>query len=284
MVVDSNFLERPELRDYLAASKKHFVVLTDYAAMEAYKQDALNSIARRMAIACEFPEQILVLHGTQIACGLTGSASDIAECAIDPEQTAEFPKFCRALNLAQSGNQAVQAQIIENSKEAGAHLARMLVDAEGIADGFADVAASFTPVELKILRQTDVPYPNELLEKMARQIMELAALLMSDHPAVTSFPPPQEAPDRFIFRVATAGLVLATRWIAVGGAHLAKPVKLRNDQVDINFAAFATYYDGLFTADKRLASIHGETKLWLDHVFSRRVENSVPTKSSDRQT
>jgi len=257
-------------RDHLAASKENLAVLTDYAAMEAYKSNTLNSIHRRMKVVCEFPTQVIVLRGTQEACGLTGTAMEIAERLIDPSQTLGFPQFCLALALARSGNRNLQRQLLQHGREAHAHLEKMLADSGQLAAGIADIAASYTRVELKIMRRPDLPYPDAMLEKTAHRIMDLAAHLMRDHPAVTRFPPASEAPDRFLFRIALCGLILATRWISVGGAHLAKPDKLRNDQVDINFAAFATYYDGLFTADTRLASIYHEAKLWLDNVFSRR--------------
>ncbi len=40
-VVDSNFLQRDELRAYLASSPDNKAVLTDYVAMEAHKGDTL---------------------------------------------------------------------------------------------------------------------------------------------------------------------------------------------------------------------------------------------------
>lgn len=49
-VVDSNFLQSDELRDYLSKSAGNYVVLTDYAAMEAYKGDTLDTIYRSMEI------------------------------------------------------------------------------------------------------------------------------------------------------------------------------------------------------------------------------------------
>jgi hypothetical protein len=42
-IVDSNFMQREELRSYLATSTENYAVLTDYAAMEAYKGDTLAS-------------------------------------------------------------------------------------------------------------------------------------------------------------------------------------------------------------------------------------------------
>jgi hypothetical protein len=63
-IVDRNYLQSPKLRDYLAAWRKHRVVLTDYAAMEAFKGDALVNIASATEILREFPKQVVVLKST----------------------------------------------------------------------------------------------------------------------------------------------------------------------------------------------------------------------------
>jgi hypothetical protein len=55
-IVDRNFLQALELRDYLAASRKNHAVLTDYTAMEAFKGDALVNISSAAEILCQFPE------------------------------------------------------------------------------------------------------------------------------------------------------------------------------------------------------------------------------------
>ena len=63
MVVDSNYLQCPELRQYLERSSENIAVLTDYASMEAYKGDTLTSIYKSMAILSEFPHQTEILRG-----------------------------------------------------------------------------------------------------------------------------------------------------------------------------------------------------------------------------
>jgi len=47
-VVDTNCLQSEALRAYLSASAHNYVILTNYAAMEAYKGDTLKSIYRSM--------------------------------------------------------------------------------------------------------------------------------------------------------------------------------------------------------------------------------------------
>jgi hypothetical protein len=72
MVVDSNALQSPQLQDYLSKSTNNFAVLTDYAAMEAYKGNTLASIFRSMALLADFPRQVIVLKTTGVVCGLRG--------------------------------------------------------------------------------------------------------------------------------------------------------------------------------------------------------------------
>jgi hypothetical protein len=66
---------------------------------------------------------------------------------------------------------------------------------------------------------------------------------------------------------ALCAYLLLKRWISVGGAHQAKPERLRNDMVDVNFAVFATYFDGFLTADRKITEIYLETDWVLKHVF-----------------
>jgi hypothetical protein len=147
---------------------------------------------------------------------------------------------------------------------------RMLTDARGMPGALDGIAQTYSPEELRQLRRPDAPYTEALVEKTHRHVMTMAAMMLADHPAVTSFPDAKEAPDRFIFRLALCMLLLALRWISVGGATNVSPQRIRNDLVDINFAAFATYFDGLLTADDKLASIYQEATIWLERFFSIR--------------
>jgi hypothetical protein len=70
IVIDSNFLQSDGLRGYLADSPANYAVITDYAAMEAYKADTLDMLYRSMEILGEFPRQVIILKGTQAICGL----------------------------------------------------------------------------------------------------------------------------------------------------------------------------------------------------------------------
>jgi hypothetical protein len=269
-IVDSNFLQRNELRVFLSESPSNFAVLTDYVSMEAYKGDTLTSIYRSMEILAEYPSQVIILHGTQHACSLAGDGLSFPTRMIDDDQTKGFAEYCHMLRLAQRGNTSLQRQLLEHGREANAHMDRMLQDAGTLSGAFDDIATTYTPAELRQLRKTNVPYPESLVEKTVTHVMMVAAILLREHPAVTNFPQAHEAPDRFVFRIALCGLLLALRWIAVGGAANVRAERLRNDVVDMNFAVFATYFDGILTADQKLASLYYETNIWLTRIFSER--------------
>src|SRR5258708_3432617 len=102
-VVDTNYLQCEALRSYLAASTDNYAVLTDYAAMEAYKGDALNWIYGRMEILAQYPKQVLILRGLQDICRLNGRAAASQESLIDEAQTNDFSDYCRDLLAAKHG-------------------------------------------------------------------------------------------------------------------------------------------------------------------------------------
>jgi len=77
-----------------------------------------------------------------------------------------------------------------------------------------------------------------------------------------------EVRNTFIFRYALCGYVSILTRLADGGAGNTKPEKLRNDVIDVNFATFATYFDGLLTADKRAGEIYAEADVLLREVFA----------------
>jgi hypothetical protein len=151
-------------------------VLTDYAAMEAHKGDTLASIYRSMEVLSCFPAKIIVLHGTQHACSLGGDGSQFWRRMIDENQTRGFADYCRALDRARQGDTFVRRQLLDNGREATAHMNRMLADAERMSGAFDELAKTYTPQELLTLRQTDVPYTQPLLEKTARHVMMLATI------------------------------------------------------------------------------------------------------------
>ena len=45
-----------------------------------------------------------------------------------------------------------------------------------------------------------------------------------------------------------------------------KTTKLRNDKIDILFAVYGTYFNGLMTKDAGLKSVHDEARVLIHHL------------------
>lgn len=278
-VVDRNYLQSPKLRDYLAASRKHRVVMTDYVAMEAFKGDALANIASATEILRQFPQQVVVLKNTSVIHTLKGRRCGFTRRMIDRELTEGFPGWCDHLNLALAGNQDLQRQIMQNGADADAHLKRMRDDQVTYGDNLAAMAKNFSEAELKALRKHE-PIPANIFDKIMSHVLNMTAFLFAESPEFNGLPPTRELPYTFIFRYAMAGYLVALRWISRGAVQV-KPEKIRNDIVDCTYAAYATYFQGMLSDDKGANDIYDDAKLLIgtfletppppDHVITRMI-------------
>jgi hypothetical protein len=176
---------------------------------------------------------------------------------IDWKQSEGFVEYCRHLDRAKNGNAGVQRQLLRLGVEAQDHMDRLLADASRVPEVIERLADRFDGDEIRALR-TRGALSGTTSEKIVRNIMFTAAQLFRDHPRVDRLPDWAHAPNTFIFRLALGAHLWALRWISVGGAKKVRPEKMRNDMVDIQFATYATFYDGVLTADKKVAELYKE--------------------------
>jgi hypothetical protein len=264
-IIDANYFQDAGLKQYLGSSKEHFVVFCDYACMEAYKGNSLKSISKSIEIVSNFPNQVIVLKGTRDLVSLTLMSVNHAQLE-DSGQTKGFRDFCFGVHLALSGNESLKAQIIEKGIEASACFDTFRDDAAKVAKGIAELRKSFTLEHLRVLRERDF-YPADLLGRFKREILEITALLFSAHPDIDQMPQAEQVRDSYLFRFAVSTYILALRWISDGGPAMVKLDKLRNDIVDMNYVAYATYFDGLLSRDKKMNEIFQETCFVLENMF-----------------
>jgi hypothetical protein len=200
-LVDSNFLQSDGLRAYLSKSPSYIAVITDYAAMEAYKADTLEMLYRSMAILAEFPRQVIVLKGTQAVCGLSGRAAGLQRRLIDQEQTRGFAQYCRHLAAARRGDLSLQAQLLEHARQARLHMERILRDVQDFGGAVEAIGNLFNNNELHIIRKGE-RYTRDMAAKMMQQILMIARVLFDRHPQARKLPPAHELPNTFLFRTA----------------------------------------------------------------------------------
>lgn len=270
LVIDSNALQTEELRAFLAKSKQNFAVLPDFSGMEAYKGDPLRTVYKSMAIVSDFPNQVIILKGSAKVCGLSGRRKGLQRRLIDEKQTAGFADHAQALRLAEAGNIRLQKQIRELGKFANEHLNKMRDEAESIRGSIEELGRRFSKEERSQLRVGE-KYPSELLDKVVRTVMELAALAFRDSQVVLRQPNYQELPNTFIFRVMFASFLHCIRRFSQGGFGELRSDKLRNDFVDMIFVAYGTFFDGVMSSDKNVKYMFTETCLLLSSLLDAEV-------------
>lgn len=265
-VVDSNFLQCAALGFYLGMSKENVAVLTDYVAMEAYKGDTFASIHKSMEILARYPKQVVVLKGTQDVCAVVGCYSGQHDPLIDAEQTEGFAAYCMHLRAAQLGNVRFKKQLTRLGQEATAHMHLVLQDAIHIPNIVEMIARNYSNEELRIIRKGSA-YTAEIGGKIFGHVLRIVRSLFGVHPRAPNLSNVSLLPTTFLFRYSLCAYLLAIRWIAVGGVKGAKPEKVRNDMVDVGIAAYATYFDGVLTADRKLLEIYQEADYWLKNIL-----------------
>jgi hypothetical protein len=170
------------------------------------------------------------------------------------------------LLAAQRGDASLQQQLFENGRTATAHIDRMFLDMKALADGIDLIAKTYSAAELKILRRREKP-TLQMQEKLIQRVCQLTQLFLTQHPGVTTWPRGPIVRDTFIFRYALCGYLSALKRIENGTAQNVRPDKLRNDVVDMNVVASATYFDGLLTTDKKAGAIYADAKFLLREAF-----------------
>lgn len=256
LVADTNYLTRKELREFLAASRLHYVVLTEFAAIESYKGDTLRSIFPNMAVLAEYSRQVIVLKGAELTQSLIDRVSNPQLRLIDPAQTAGFPRFAEALR---NPNPRIRRELLKKGAYASAHMERMIGDASSLARVLPDVLSIYNQTEQRFLRK-QTSLPNELARKVMQQIMVLAATRLRSA-RVRRAPSFDELLDTLIFRESVCTYIWSLR--TMQGTYPTNPLKIRNSVVDCSFAAYATFFDGLLTAEPMPMDVYRTAMHWL---------------------
>jgi hypothetical protein len=265
-VIDSSMLQSDSLRNYLSASRSNFAVLPDYVAIEAYKVDSVGRILERMQVLSRFPQQILVLKGTAKVCCLRGRANGLQSRLIDRQQTAGFTEYCAGLERARGGDHRYQRALLKHATVAKGHADELLAAVPAVADARRDIARAYTEAELRAMR-TGAKVPETLKDKFVRNVLILAALMFRDHPSVRERPDFDTLYNRYIFRFALCCHIWLLDWVAGGSMEGSNADRIRNDMIDLSFAAHATYFDGLMTMDDKLRRIHAIARLQLETLL-----------------
>lgn len=275
-VVDSNYLNSPDLYNFLTESEDNFVVLTEYAAIEAYKGvgEKFQAIYESMEILSKFPNKVLISKAIINICGMELQESTLPDSLIDKEHTRSFGEFCSHIEILKTKPEKYRSELLVKQQDANWQMDRIKSDAPKLLEGLEAVKKLYTANEIKKIRNGDIS--ENILNKMIENTMTMTAILMRDHPSVTSAPEFDLLPHSFLFRQALCFKLLFFRWVSKGSPTKLNTNKIVNDIIDMNFATFALYFDGLLTNDRKLMEVYQEARgvlyLFRSVVFNKRKE------------
>jgi len=270
MVVDKNMLEDPQglgdrhpLRAWLAASKDHVAIITDYAQLEMLKGNALKNILKSTEIVAEFPKQVHILKPISAVSALKGKRKALKKRATSGGGTRSFRRWHDQRSRAVAGDQKSAESLVRAGQAASMQLADMLENMKGFADNIEDATAQFTDEELDILRRRE-PHTDEMILKIFDGTIELAEKFYLLHPDITKLPEAHEIPYTFLFRFALCVYLHALHWRVQGGARDRLPERMRNDVIDVSYAAYGLCFDGVLSEDKLVREIYDNGRAMLE--------------------
>ncbi len=186
-------------------------------------------------------------------------------------ETKSIADFSRLLDLAAAGNLSVQKQLLQRGQWADDHMKSMLAKASDMNISISEFSAFFTQAELKRMRTNEAWKP-ETGAKFLDLVEYLTANSFGAHPDRPRWPHDKHIVNHFLYRHTLTYLVYMLRLIQ-RGAVTRKARLARNDAVDVIFATYATYYNGLMTMDDEAGAIHHTARGILSQVGARMPED-----------
>jgi len=257
VVVDTNSIHIPEVGEFLRSSSKNRVILTDYVMLELYKSGSATDLNSSLKVVAQHPRQILIIKGIAIVCGLKGVRKGLRRRFVDTRATSNFAKYCNSVQRAAKGSVVDLDSLNPHFLTACETVDKMRQNCFDTADLYEKLSRLYTKTELKSLRQRG-KIPGSALQKLIDSVFEISWKSFEMHPNVSSIPEGEEILNTFIFQASLFHHLHLLNWMRNGSPESVNLEKISNDRIDILIAAYATFFDLLFTNDKRLNSLYNE--------------------------
>lgn len=242
--------------------------------METYKSDPTRMVLENLSVLRHFPKQVLVLKGTKAVAALDARAPGIANRMIWRNADVEFARTVQALDQAEQGDPRVLRQILEHGRIAEEHLSKIEIGVPDILAALPDMQTMFTDDEVRRLR-TDSAFTAPMRAKILGGASQICDALFQAYPAKIRRPTVNSRVNTFFYRYSLATLLYFLRWVRTGSQQSKRHDRVRNDFIDLTFATFGTYFNGLMSGDERARETHLELRNVLTMLGARVPEDYV---------
>lgn len=267
-VVDSNMLQAPALRTWLASEPGNVAVLPDYLWLEIYKQQTVAGLEAAFLVIRDFPDRLAVLKPSGELANLDPSHPNLVEKMLRLCVADEVRMTIEAISLARRGEPEVMVQLQEKWSSAAAHMAGILEGAADIIASLPEIAEIFTADEIRLCR-TNCRYTMGMFEKIfgaADQLYETFLQSCDVSPGHLSI---EHRYDAYLYRMALGIVIYALWWIRSGSQLPKRLDRARNDFIDLGFAVYGSYFTGLITDDAKARWMHDNLSAALRMIGAR---------------
>ena len=264
-VLDSNFCANPAVGKYLEASHENYVVLCEYADIEALKsRNPVEGLANTLSVLKNFSKQVIVLKNTRAISIQKISKSGYIKRMISDVQTRGFDDYCRNVDDAANGNVVIKNEILRQATNAKKDAEEALEVAEKYVEAARAALKDFSKSELEQINNSEV-LSKDLFTKVLNQLLEMAIHSHSVMGVDIHEAEPSDIVNTVAFRTLLCNYLMIFRWVA-NGSPPKKGEKIRNHVYDCGFAAYATLFDGLLSNDEGAQTTYRAAKRFLKQL------------------
>ena len=229
--------------------------------------DADVNFRRSLAIISRFPRQVIILKSNAKISQNMPRARGLQKRLQDESKTRDFVRFCRIFSQDGVPSSYLRQNITDYGLSASEWRERFTRQTLSIREGIRNLEKQITSDDLKALRSGQLASP-AFTEQAVRNIMGVTALHFRNVVRADPMPDSDQALFTFPFRYAVCTYALSLKWVIDGGYANAAQPKLRNDYIDMTYAAYATFFDGLMTRDTKLRQVYAASCWILANVFA----------------
>lgn len=267
LIADSNFLRKPALREYLAASRSNRIAVAEEVLVEMHKREPALTVRKSLELARGYPAQVIVLRSVTSIYGLPINSAADARGLIDRRQTTHFAQWYDDI-LQAADDTTMNGLLARAKKQAQAQTEEIAAMVQHIQPIFRNIKKRFDKQELAQLRNR-TPYSDDTQRKLLDIIYGISrALFVNTNVPERQYPQLHSHAFRyFIFRYAMCITLFYTRWVRHG--NLSDDIgKLVNHVMDMHLAALGTFFGGVLSDDEMLVDVHREAR-WLLRVTGK---------------
>lgn len=267
-IIDVGYLRDEKLEVYLKEDVNNLLVFTEYSCMEALKGGVLYNIKRSLEIVSKYSDQVLILKSIPEILRVDYNSKDFRETFIDEKQTLNFPEFCIRVSGGDDHDNEFERELLKRSRNATEFLDRTtgFVDllsksitafGQGVDKDFLKhirTGKTWTRKEYKEAFIHVLTFTKKTFEKIEEKFEKIEKKFKK-----TNEIRPLEREnclDHFLFRYVLSNYLLVLKWLIDHGWETYPDEKMRNDAVDMFYVAFATYFDGVLSNDRKINSIY----------------------------